>query len=130
MKLDWLNLFKKINKWTEKIINNETIKREIVYVEKLAKKLDCKYIYEVFYEEGFESFIILEETPKTKKWIKDRKDFSYNVTLENINNLKFEAHKFWLNIKGHIIATNITKQEVENEENEEKTRTERKCIWI
>lgn len=85
-KWDWLDIFRYIRNWFNGIVEGEEIKREIAYADKLAKRFKCKYIYTIYYEEGFDSFINLELNTETHKWKEDyaniiEEDRNYCIVL-------------------------------------------------
>jgi hypothetical protein len=117
-KFDWLNILKWINNTLSYTINEEVIRREIAYCEKIAKRFGCKYIYTIYYEEGFCSFIHFEDLLRVKEWhtldvCSDEIDKGMTVLFTNYNNLVYDAYKFYSGNPDHIVATNITKDEVQ-----------------
>jgi len=109
MRIDWLDLFEFIRDWSTSVAENEIMRREIKYAEKISKKFKCKYVYSVYRYEGFESYLMIEKTPETEKWEKENVcKFYHAISLEDIKVLKHEI-KYE---KQYVVATNVDENEM------------------
>lgn len=118
-KFHFLDLLKRISRKLDNIVAKSITKYEIAYADKLAKHFHCKYVYTVYYEEGFDSLISIEEVPGIMercqlKMCREEDDRNITVIPCSRKDLFYDANRFYTSLS-HVVATNITAEEAKEE---------------
>lgn len=114
IKFDWLDIVRKIKAWASRTESTEINKRNIEFADRLAKQFNSKYVYTVYYEEGFDCFLHLENTKEIDKWRidnYDKIDDNINIVLSDKEEMIYDA-KYFYEGHSHVRATNITKEDI------------------
>ena len=118
--LDWLDIITWIETRLRWIRIEEQNKRYIALAEKLAKRFKVKYVFSIYYEEGYDPFITLEETPEVEKWLCSEEryklikiEWCINVIPGDIDGLMHDAKRFLSGDPDHVYATNITLMDIQ-----------------